>query len=95
MVLGWREAGVSGIEQGSKGARELRVNNGIKAWPNPFVSYARVPGREKERFALYDITGRRVGTYKGDKIGTDATAGIYFLIAEGKEAGPTRIVKIK
>ena len=101
IVLGWREAGTSGVEHGSTGAGELRVKNGIKAWPNPFVSYARVPGREKERFALYDITGRRVGTYKGDKIGADATAGVYFLMAEGKEAGPrsegrpVRIVKVR
>jgi photosystem II stability/assembly factor-like uncharacterized protein len=101
MVLGWREAGVSGVEQGSKGAGELRVRNGIKAWPNPFVSFARVPGHEKERFALYDIMGRRVGTYKGDKIGADATAGVYFLMAEGREAGPrsegrpVRIVKVR
>jgi photosystem II stability/assembly factor-like uncharacterized protein len=95
MVLGWREAGVSGIEQGSKGTGELRSENRIKAWPNPFVSFARIPGREKEKFALYDITGRRVGTYKGDKIGADTGAGIYFLMAENKEGGPVRIVKVK
>jgi photosystem II stability/assembly factor-like uncharacterized protein len=95
MVLGWRLNGPPGVEQGRKGAGELRVNNGIKACPNPFVSYARVPGHEKERFALYDITGRRMGTYTGERIGADIGSGIYFLMAEGKEAGPTRIVKVK
>jgi len=95
MVLGWRLAGTSGVEQRGRGAEELRSENRIKAWPNPFVSYARVVGREKEQFALYDITGRRVGTYKGDKIGADATAGVYFLMSEDKESKPVRIVKIR
>jgi photosystem II stability/assembly factor-like uncharacterized protein len=96
MVLGWREAGVSGVEQrGPDKDRDFASLNRIKAYPNPFVSFARVAGHEKDKFALYDVTGRRVGTYKGDKIGADATTGIYFLITEGKEAGPTRIVKIK
>ena len=95
LTLGYGRAGQYGVEQGSTGAGELRVKNGIRAWPNPFVSYARVPGHEKEKFALYDITGRRVGTYKGDRIGADATAGVYFLMAEGKEAGPIRIVKVR
>jgi photosystem II stability/assembly factor-like uncharacterized protein len=96
IVLGWREAGVSGVEQrGPDKDRDFASLNRIKAYPNPFVSFARIPGHEKERFALYDITGRRVGTYKGDRIGADAAAGIYFLMAEGKEVGPVRIVKVR
>jgi hypothetical protein len=94
MVLGWREAGVSGVENRVQGFEGSRVQ-GVKAYPNPFVTYARVQGREKEKFTLYDITGRRVGTYKGDRIGADATAGVYFLMVEGKEAGPVRIVKVR
>jgi len=96
LTLGYGRAGQWGVEeQGSKGAGELRVNNGIKAWPNPFVSYARMPGREKDKFALYDITGRKIGTYPGNQIGMDAPAGVYFLMAESKESRPTRIVKIR
>jgi len=95
IMLGWRLAGVSGIEHGSTGAGELRVRNGIRAWPNPFVSYVRVPGREKERFALYDVSGRRVGTYTGERIGADVGSGVYFLMAENKEGEPVRIVKVK
>ncbi len=96
LTLGYGRAGQWGVEeQGSKGTGELRVNNGIKAWPNPFVSYAHVLGHEKERFALYDVTGRRVGTYKGDRIGADASAGVYFLMAEGKETSPVRVVKVR
>jgi hypothetical protein len=77
------------------GVGELRVKNGIKAWPNPFVSYARVPGHEKDKFALYDVTGRKVGTYKGDRIGADVSAGVYFLMAENKGSAPVRVVKIR
>jgi len=36
---------------------------------NPFNSFASVPGRETERFALFDISGRRVGTYRGERVG--------------------------
>lgn len=93
MVLG-REAGTSGVETTPE-VRSQRLEVRLKAQPNPFVSYARVPGREKDKFVLYDITGRRVGTYKGDRIGADATAGVYFLMAEDKESKPVRIVKIR
>jgi hypothetical protein len=67
----------------------------IKAFPNPFVSYARVPGHEKERFALYDITGRKIGVYPGEKIGGNVPAGVYFLMAENKGSAPVRVVKIR
>ncbi len=95
MVLGWRLAGTSGVETRGQGDKETRANNSIKAWPNPFVSYVRVPGHEKEKFALYDITGRKMGTYTGEKIGVDVASGIYFLMAEEKEGRPMRIVKVR
>jgi hypothetical protein len=63
--------------------------------PNPFVSYASVPGHEKERFTLYDIAGRKVGVFKGDKIGNGLSAGVYFLKPEGQEGKPLRIVKLR
>jgi hypothetical protein len=47
----------------------LSEAKGLTATPNPFTSFATVPGRESERFALYDISGRKVGVYKGDRIG--------------------------
>ncbi len=96
LTLGYGRAGQWGVEeQGSTGAEGLRSENRIKAWPNPFVSYARVPGREKEKFALYDITGRKMGTYTGERIGADVTSGIYFLMPVDKEAGPVRVVKVR
>ena len=63
--------------------------------PNPFTSFATVPGHEFERFALYDISGRKVGTYKGDRIGEGLSAGVYFLRPEGKDDKPLRVVKVR
>jgi photosystem II stability/assembly factor-like uncharacterized protein len=96
LTLGYGRAGQYGIEQrGPDKDRDFASLNRIKAWPNPFVSFARVPGREKDKFVLYDVTGRRVGTYRGDRIGADATSGVYFLMAENKEDRPVRIVKLR
>jgi len=67
----------------------------LKVTPNPFISFATLPGHEKERFSLYDIAGRKVGTYKGEKIGEGLAAGVYFLKPEGKEAKPIRVVKLQ
>jgi hypothetical protein len=63
--------------------------------PNPFTSFASVQGHERDRFALYDVSGRRVGTYKGDRIGEGLRAGVYFVKAENGKAKPVRIVKLK
>jgi hypothetical protein len=63
--------------------------------PNPFVSFATLPGHEKEQFTLYDVSGRKVGVYKGDRIGSGLSAGIYFLKPEGKDAKLLRIVKLR
>jgi hypothetical protein len=63
--------------------------------PNPFVSYAKTPGHEAESFALYDVSGRKLGVYKGDRIGVGLSAGIYFLKPEGKDSKPLRIVKLR
>jgi len=77
--------------QGLEGPR----GQGITITPNPFIFFARVPGHEAERFSLYDISGRKVGTYRGDRIGEGLTPGVYFLKPEGGEARPLRIVKIR
>ncbi len=67
--------------------------------PNPFVSYATVPGHEAESFALYDVSGRKVGSYKGDRIGWDVSPGIYFLRPDHRTPTPDprilRIVKLR
>jgi len=63
--------------------------------PNPFLTSATVPGHSTERFALYDISGRRVGTYRGDRIGEGLAAGVYFLKAKGVSSPPIRVVKVR
>jgi hypothetical protein len=63
--------------------------------PNPFTSYTSVPSHSSERFALYDISGRKVGTYKGDRIGEGLSAGVYFLKSENSKNKPLRIVKVR
>jgi hypothetical protein len=65
--------------------------------PNPFISFARIPGYEQEYFTLYDIAGKAVGKCKGDGIGWDLPAGIYFVVPEKQSMGmsPLRVIKIK
>jgi hypothetical protein len=63
--------------------------------PNPFLTFTTVPGHPTDRFSLYDISGRRMGTYRGDRIGEGLRAGVYFLRAEGGKAKLVRIVKVR
>jgi len=84
----------SGVAEGAE-ARAQRQGFNITAIPNPFVSFASVPGHEKEWFGLYDVSGRLVGTYRGDKIGWDAAPGVYFLRSVDGEAGLVRVVKVR
>ena len=67
----------------------------LKATPNPFISFTSVIGHERDHFALYDVSGRRVGTYKGDRIGEGLVPGVYFLRALEGKTGLARIVKIR
>jgi hypothetical protein len=83
-----------GVEEENKGFEGSMVQ-GFKVNPNPFVSHASVPGYGRERFALYDISGRLVGMYQGDKIGADVSSGVYFIKRAGAEAAPVRIVKLR
>lgn len=67
----------------------------LKVIPNPFAAFAKVPGQEKESFVLYDISGRRVGIYRGDRIGEGVSPGVYFLRSESQAAKPLRLVKLR
>jgi len=82
-----------GIEggQGGKGLRD----QGYTVTPNPFTSFATLPGHEAEGFILYDISGRRVGTYPGNRIGPGLSTGIYFLRPENGSGKTQRIVKLR
>jgi photosystem II stability/assembly factor-like uncharacterized protein len=63
--------------------------------PNPFTSFSSIPGHEGERFALYDISGRKVGVYKGDRIGANVPPGVYFLRPLCQGGSPLRVVKVR
>jgi hypothetical protein len=65
------------------------------AVPNPFTSFTTLPGRSSERFALYDVSGRKVGVYKGDRIGWGVSSGVYFLRAEKGDRRPVRVVRVR
>jgi len=67
----------------------------LKATPNPFTSFATLPGHEAERFALYDISGRQVGIFRGDRVGEGLAPGVYFLKPEGRNGRPLRVVKLR
>jgi hypothetical protein len=87
--------GNTGVKESSGSFKSLNSNLSFSVVPNPFFSFASVPGHSSERFALYDISGRRVGAYKGARIGEGLAAGVYFLKSEGKDAKPLRIIKLR
>jgi len=82
----------SGVEVSP--SHESRVTS-YKVFPNPFTSFTTLPGHETERFALYDISGKRVGTYRGEKVGSDVPPGVYFLRPTGQYSKPLRVVKVR
>ncbi len=81
-----------GSETGHSLPRLVEQNHVV---PNPFVSFATIPGHENERFALYDIAGQRVGIFRGDRIGEGLSPGVYFLKPEDRKNGADRIVKVR
>jgi hypothetical protein len=83
----------SGVEEGVQ--RRTSAWGKWRAVPNPFLTYATIPGHSSERFTLYDVSGRRVGTYKGDRIGANLPPGVYFLRLSEQNNRPLRVVKVK
>jgi hypothetical protein len=86
--------GSSGVEE-NKEVRGQRLGIRLTATPNPFTSFTTVPDHSSECFTLFDISGRRVGVFRGDRIGEGLSPGVYFLRAECGKAKPLRIVKIR
>jgi len=87
--------GGSGVFEEPSHSRLVPCTSRLTVSPNPFSSFASVLGHERDRFVLYDISGRRVGTYKGDRIGEGLRAGVYFIRAESGDARPVRVVKLR
>ena len=67
----------------------------MKATPSPFTSYARIPGHEAERFDVYDISGKLVGTYSGNRVGEGLAPAVYFVKPDDGQSRSLRIVKVR
>jgi hypothetical protein len=67
----------------------------LRIAPNPFTSFATTPGHESERFGLYVSTGRRVGTFQGNRIGEGLIPGVYFLRPKDNASPSVRVVKAR
>ncbi len=87
-----------GVEENAE-VRGQRVEGRITAKPNPFSSFATLPGHEAERFSLYDVSGRKVGTFRGDRVGEGLAPGVYFVCkgtaCRAPTTAPLRIVKVR
>ena len=84
--------GESSIEE-SKIRKTMQTR--IKTLPNPFICFTTVPGYEDKNFVAYDIAGKMVGRFKGNKIGIDLLPGVYFIVLENMTNTCTRIVKVR
>jgi hypothetical protein len=67
----------------------------IKARPNPFTSFARIPGHETEQFSLYDISGELVGTCSGNRVGEGLAPAVYFIKPGDGPGMSLRVVKVR
>ncbi|MCX7994746.1 MAG: hypothetical protein N3A65_03095 [candidate division WOR-3 bacterium] len=83
-----------GIEE-DYNARKSISNYGLPKFSTHFSSFLRLNGLENNLFRVYDAMGKMVKEYKGDCIGWDLKAGVYFLITENRRLKPVKIVKIK
>lgn len=86
----------SGVGVEEQTDQRLAVNGQcLSVAPNPFTSSATVFGHPKGGFAVYDISGRLIRTYHGDRFGQDLSPGVYFLVSQEEGAKPVRVVKIR
>jgi hypothetical protein len=84
-----------GVDEETAGVRGQGLGIRMTARPNPFVSFATVPGQEGKRFEMYDVLGRKVGVYTGDRVGGNLGPGVYFLRPEDRSSKPLRVVKVR
>jgi len=85
--------GSIGVEEpnGQRLARRAQV---FEALPNPFVSFCRIPGHETGSVDLYDVSGKLVGTYPGNRVGEGLSPAVYFI--KSCERGESlRAVKVR
>jgi hypothetical protein len=63
--------------------------------PNPYICFARVPGHATDFYEVYNTTGQHVGSYQGQKIGSDLPSGVYFLSPRLGDHAPVLIIKVR
>jgi photosystem II stability/assembly factor-like uncharacterized protein len=93
VILHTDDGGRSGVWE--EPSRLIPYASRLTVLPNPFVSFATLPGHEAERFSLYDVSGRKVGTNRGDRVGEGLAPGVYFLRSSDNQGKPLRIVKVR
>jgi hypothetical protein len=84
----------TGVEEKAE-VRDQGLEVRMIARPNPFLTFTTIQEHEAERFSLYDVSGRSLGTAKGDRIGEGLSPGVYFIKPEDGTTKPLRIVKLK
>jgi len=89
--------GLVGVAEPSVRSKQMAMS-AMTATPSVFASFTRIPGHENERFTVYDISGKLVGTYRGNRIGEGLLPAVYFI--KGPETGDgrwgsVRVVKVK
>jgi len=99
VILHTEDGGRSGVYEEPDSSRLTPYVSRLTVTPNPFVSFTALPGHSSEHFSLYDVSGRKVGVYQGNRqgnrIGEGLPAAVYFLSLEGKDAKPLRIIKLR
>lgn len=94
VIIGTVDGGGTGIG-GEPGNGSWSKTAVFKVTPNPFTSYATVPGCERDQFNVYDMSGRRVGDFKGDRVGQGLPSGIYLMKPADGGTPAVKILKIR
>jgi len=88
--------GNTGVEEEKYQTSKIKLqSSNFKTTPNPFSSFTKIYGFEKEKFVVYDLTGKIVGIYNGERIGDDLPAGIYFIKSFKNDSKYMRILKVR
>ena len=94
LILHTTDGGL-GVSQEPSSYHHTPYASRLSVSPNPFTSFATLPGHSSEFFALYDVSGRKVGVYSGERIGEGLSPGVYFIKLDGGKAKPLRVVKVR
>jgi hypothetical protein len=84
----------TGVEEKTADGKQKVVGKMIPK-PNPFVSYTRITGHERESVVVFDALGRRVGAYAGSRVCDGLAPGVYFVRGLDVASTPVRIVKVR